>query len=67
MAVYKIFPIADTTLYSGYPSMNTGLDEIIESSTNFKAGVLETPGLYPQTSRYLIKFNSSDITDVIII
>jgi len=65
MAVYKIFPIADTTLYSGYPSMNTGLDEIIESSTNFKAGVLETPGLYPQTSRYLIKFNSSDIIDII--
>ena len=45
--------------------MNTGLDEIIESSTNFKAGVLETPGLYPQTSRYLIKFNSSDIIDII--
>ena len=65
MAVYKIFPIADTTLYSGYPSMNTGLDEIIETSTNFKAGILQSSGLYPQTSRYLIKFNSTDINDII--
>jgi hypothetical protein len=65
MAVYKLFPIADTTLYSGYPSMNTGLDEIIETSTNFKAGVLEIPGLYPQTSRYLIKFDSTDINNII--
>jgi hypothetical protein len=65
MAVYKIFPIADTTLYSGYPSMNTGLDEIIESSTNFETGVLQTPGLYPQTSRYLVKFDPTEINDII--
>ena len=65
MAVYKIFPIADTTLYSGYLSMNTGLDEIIETSTNFTAGLLQSNGLYPQASRYLVKFNPSDITDVI--
>ena len=65
MAVYKIFPIADTTLYSGYPSMNTGLDEIIETSTNFETGILQSNGLYPQTSRYLIKFNSADINDII--
>jgi hypothetical protein len=30
MAVYKIFPSADATLYSRYPSVNTGLDEILE-------------------------------------
>ena len=65
MAVYKIFPIADTTLYSGYPSMNTGLDEIIEASTNFTIGATETSGQYPQSSRYLIKFDSSEITDII--
>ena len=65
MAVYKLFPIADTTLYSGYPSMNTGLDEIIETSTNFKAGILQSSGLYPQTSRYLIKFDTTDINDII--
>lgn len=45
--------------------MNTGLDEIIETSTNFKAGILQSNGLYPQTSRYLIKFNSTDINDII--
>jgi len=65
MAVYKIFPIADTTLYSGYPSMNTGLDEIIEASTNFLIGETQTSGQYPQSSRYLIKFDSSEITDII--
>jgi hypothetical protein len=65
MAIYKIFPIADTTLYSGYPSMNTGLDEIIESSTNFSIGELQTQGQYPQTSRYLVKFDSSEIADII--
>ena len=31
MAVYKIFPTKDATLYSQYNEMNTGLDEIIES------------------------------------
>jgi len=65
MAVYKIFPIADTTLYSAYPSMNTGLDEILETSTNTSVTELQTSTDYPQTSRYLIKFNSSDITDII--
>jgi hypothetical protein len=28
MAVYKIFPTQDTTLYSLYPEMNTGLEEL---------------------------------------
>ena len=40
MAVYKIFPTQDATLYSAYPSMNTGIDEIIEATTNFKTGSL---------------------------
>lgn len=65
MAVYKIFPIADSTLYSGYPSMNTGLDEIIEASTNFTTGELQVVGQFPQSSRYLIKFDPSEITDII--
>lgn len=65
MAVYKIFPTADTTIYSAYPAMNTGLDEILEATTNFKTGELQTDGQYPQTSRFLIKFATSDINDVI--
>jgi hypothetical protein len=53
MAVYKIFPTQDTTLYSLYPEMNTGLDEILESS--LEVGNYGTPS--PQTSRFLIKFD----------
>jgi hypothetical protein len=32
MAVYKIFPHSDATIYSAYPAKNTGLDEILEVS-----------------------------------
>lgn len=32
MAVYKIFPSADATLYSAYPAKNTGRDEVVEVS-----------------------------------
>jgi hypothetical protein len=61
MAVYKIFPTKDTTLYSIYPEMNTGLDEILEAS--LEVGNLGTPA--PQASRFLIQFDSSEITDII--
>ena len=61
MAVYKLFPTQDTTLYSIYPEMNTGLDEILEAS--LEVGNLGTPA--PQTSRFLIQFDSTEITDVI--
>ena len=64
MAVYKIFPSQDATLYSAYPAMNTGIDEIIEASTNFKIGVTETNGEYPQASRFLVQFDSDEITYV---
>jgi hypothetical protein len=61
MAVYKIFPEKDATLYSLFPNMNTGLDEIVEAT--------ETSFAYtdpnPQTSRFLIKFTNSDIESVI--
>ena len=60
MAVYKIFPTKDATLYSQYPEMNTGLDEIIEAST-FNIGTDVTP----QTSRMLVQFDSSEITDIV--
>jgi hypothetical protein len=61
MAVYKIFPTQDTTLYSLYPEMNTGLDEILESS--LEVGTYGTPS--PQASRFLIQFDSNEITDII--
>jgi hypothetical protein len=66
MAVYKIFPTKDATIYSAYPNMNTGLDEILEATTNFRTGSvdLQTDGVYPQTSRFLLQFADSDITFV---
>ena len=56
MAIYKLFPEKDATLYTLYPKMNTGLDEILEASTylfDSKA----------QTSRYLIKFSQNEINN----
>jgi hypothetical protein len=44
--------------------MNTGIDEILEASTNFKTGITETNGEYPQASRFLVQFNSDEITYV---
>ena len=61
MAVYKIFPTADSTLYSAYPSMNTGLDEIIEASTTNEG--YSDPN--PQTSRLLVKFDQNEINSLL--
>ena len=61
MAVYKIFPSKDATMFSMYPTMNTGLDEIIEATLTSIAP--NDPN--PQTSRYLIKFEQDEIEDVI--
>ncbi len=60
MAVYKIFPEKDATLYSEYPAMNTGIDEIIEATTS-----TDIDGGEPAVSRFLIKFPQSEILDVI--
>jgi len=61
MAIYKLFPTQDTTLYSMYPEMNTGLDEILEAS--LEVGALGTPS--PQASRFLIQFSSDEISDIL--
>ena len=58
MAVYKLFPESDSFLYTEAVTGNAGLDEIIEL------------GGYPvsdvgQASRILLKFNTSEIQDVI--
>ena len=59
MAIYKIFPEKDSTLYSAYPDQNTGLDEILEVSTTF----LPDP---PEVSRFLIQFSSDEISNIIV-
>lgn len=58
MAVYKLFPEKDSTIYSEFPYMNTGLDEIIEASTFYNT-------TSPEVSRYLIKFSQTEIDDVL--
>ena len=60
MAVYKIFPEKDATLYSYYPATNTGLDEILEIST-FTSIIEDTK----EVSRAVIKFSTSEIVDII--
>jgi len=61
MAVYKLFPTKDATLYSLFPNMNTGLDEIVEATeTSF---AYSDPN--PQTSRFVINFSETEIDDVL--
>ena len=61
MAVYKIFPEKDTSIYSLYPNMNTGLDEIIECSTR----VSDEYDVNTQASRFLIQFSQEEIESVL--
>jgi hypothetical protein len=58
MAIYKIFPTQDTTLYCTYPTMNTGLDAILEVSN--KLGLDGNP----QVARYLVEFDQNEILDI---
>jgi len=60
MAVYKLFPYKDTTLYSMYPSMNTGIDPILQiSNLNFAMNTS------PQVARSLVKFVNSEIAETL--
>ena len=72
MAVYKIFPTADATIYSRYPTQNAGLDEILEVSVkngiNMAVNVFEpqpeTPILNDDLRRSLILFSDEDINTI---
>jgi len=60
MAVYKIFPYKDTSLYSMFPTMNTGIDPINQiSNLNF---AIDTQ---PSVARTILAFDPDEITDVI--
>lgn len=59
MAIYKIFPLQDTTLYTIYPNSNTGIDAICEVSNT-----LDISGI-PQVARYLSLYDDAEIADVI--
>jgi hypothetical protein len=57
MAVYKLFPSKDSSIYSKYPKRNTGLDSILEVSAEFTTEI-------PQVSRYLIQFDQAEINSL---
>lgn len=58
MAVYKIFPEKDATLYSEYVTTNTGMDEILEIASYSKGGV-------SYVNRTLIQFDSAEVAEVL--
>jgi hypothetical protein len=60
MAVYKIFPEKDATLYSAHPTTNTGLDQILEIQ-NTSASFSDSA----EVSRILIKFPTKTIQNII--
>jgi hypothetical protein len=60
MAVYKIFPEKDATMYSLFPTMNTGIDEILDIS-NLNIAISSNA----QVARYLIKFNQDQLDSAI--
>ena len=60
MAIYKLFPYKDATLYSFYPNMNTGIDPILDIS-NLNLAVNSNP----QVARFLTEFVQDEIIDVI--
>jgi hypothetical protein len=60
MAIYKLFPSKDSTIYSRYPNKNTGLDEILDVSIEDAQDSGNT-----QASRFLIQFSTSEINDIL--
>ena len=60
MAVYKLFPSQDASIYSAYPAMNTGLDPILDVAnyvTDFSP--------VSSVARSLIQFDQGQINNVI--
>lgn len=58
MAIYRIFPSQDATIYSEKPTANSGRDELLEIGGYPTAGT-------GYSARSLVKFNTDDIQDVI--
>jgi hypothetical protein len=59
MAVYKLFPTKDSSIYSYYPNKNAGLDEILDISV-YKS--IEETG---EVARALLSFDNNEIYDVL--
>jgi hypothetical protein len=59
MAIYKLFPTKDASIYSYYPTKNAGLDEILDISL-YKS--IEGNG---EVSRALLAFSNTEISDLL--
>lgn len=60
MAIYKLFPSQDASIYSAFPAMNTGLDPILDianSVTEFNP--------VAQVARSIVQFDQSEVENVI--
>ena len=72
MAVYKIFPAADATIYSKYPAQNTGLDEILEvavknnenPANSLVESVPSSALLYDDLRRSILRFSNEDVSKI---
>ena len=60
MAIYKLFPTKDATIYSRYPNKNTGLDEILDVSIEDAQDSGNT-----QANRFLVQFSQTEIVDIL--
>ena len=58
MAVFKIFPEKDATIYSEYPFLNAGKDEMVEIAAYYK-------GSEEYVARTLIQFDNTELTNVL--
>ncbi len=52
MAVYKIFPNKDSSIYSNYPTLNAGRDEVLEVSVKNTDKICRLPGGLILTIQY---------------
>lgn len=59
MAIYRIYPEKDSSIYSQTPISNTGRDEILELG-----GYRDQSGI-PRATRFLIQFNDNEISTVV--
>ena len=60
MAVYKIFPEQDATIYSAYPILNSGLDAILQISNQNPATSASA-----EVARSLVQFDQDGIENII--
>lgn len=59
MAIYKLFPSKDASIYSFYPTKNAGLDEILDIS------LYDSINSTAEVSRVLLAFPNDEIADIL--